>query len=89
MKVLMVAVSSESFRNLDAWVNIIYGTFTNHLFSNSIDTKDKETLGYGPDDRGSIPGRGNDGIFLVTASIPALGPAQLPNQWVPRLLITV
>jgi hypothetical protein len=44
-------------------------------------------LGYGLDNRGSISGRGNDGIFLFTTpSRPALGPTQPPNQWVPRAL---
>jgi hypothetical protein len=35
------------------------------------------------DDWGSIPGRGNDGIFLpTTKSTSALGPTQLPIKWV-------
>jgi hypothetical protein len=46
-----------------------------------------QRLGYGLDGRGSIPGRGSDGIFLfTTASRPALGPTQLPFQWVPTAL---
>jgi hypothetical protein len=40
---------------------------------------------YGLDDRGSIPDRQR--IFLlVPASRPALGPTQLPIQWVPGVL---
>jgi hypothetical protein len=40
-----------------------------------------------PRDRGSVPGRGNDGIFFfATASRPALGPTHHPLQWVPRVL---
>jgi hypothetical protein len=41
-------------------------------------------LDYGLDDRGSISGRGNDGILflLTTASRPALRPTQPPIQWV-------
>jgi hypothetical protein len=32
--------------------------------------------------RGSIPGRGNDGIFLFAiTSTPALGLTQPPNKW--------
>jgi hypothetical protein len=39
--------------------------------------------GYGLCGQGSNPGRSN--IFLSsTASRPALGPTQLPVQWVPR-----
>jgi len=43
------------------------------------------SIGYGLHDRGSIPYRSNDGIFLSspTASKPALGPTQPPIQWVP------
>jgi hypothetical protein len=37
------------------------------------------------DNRGSIPGR--DTIFLIiTTSRPALGPTQLPTQWMPGTL---
>jgi hypothetical protein len=36
------------------------------------------------DDRGSVPGGGNDGIFFfAVASRPALGPTQPPIQFVP------
>jgi len=45
-------------------------------------------LGYGLDDRGSIPDRGNDKFFFLfaTASRTNLGPTQSPIQWVPGLL---
>jgi hypothetical protein len=43
-------------------------------------------LGYGLDDRGSIPGRGNEAIFFVTVSIPTLGPINPRIQWVPGTL---
>jgi len=45
----------------------------------SIETK------LGLDDRGSIPGKGNDEIILLfaTASRPALRQTQPPIQWVP------
>jgi hypothetical protein len=44
-------------------------------------------LVHGLDDGGSIPGRGNDRIFLfATASRPALGPTQPPIQWLPGAL---
>jgi hypothetical protein len=45
-------------------------------------------LGYGMDDRGSIPGRGNDGkfYFFATESRPALGPTQPSVQWEPVAL---
>jgi hypothetical protein len=44
-----------------------------------------ETLGYGKDDRDSIPATGNDGIFFLIAFAfrPPLGSIQLPIQWVP------
>jgi len=39
---------------------------------------------YGLDDRGSIPGMGNDGnILFATASRPALGHTYPPIRWVP------
>jgi hypothetical protein len=42
-------------------------------------------LGYRRDDRGSIPGRGWEGIFLLATMFrPALGPNQPPIQWVPE-----
>jgi len=42
-------------------------------------------LAYGLDDRCSVPGRFNDGIFFfATASILSLGPTQPSIQWVPR-----
>jgi hypothetical protein len=41
--------------------------------------------GYGLDDRGSIPGRG-EVILSSTASRPALGPTQPPIQWVTEAL---
>jgi hypothetical protein len=40
-------------------------------------------LGYAMQNQGSIPGRGWDFIFPATASRPALGFIQPPNQWVP------
>jgi len=45
-------------------------------------------LGYGLDDRGSIPGRGNNGIFLSSLPPyrPALRPTQPPIQRVPAAL---
>jgi hypothetical protein len=45
-------------------------------------------LGYGLDDRGSIPGEANDGIYFLfaTASRPALGPTQPPIQQVKESL---
>jgi len=39
-------------------------------------------MGYRLGGRSSNSGRGNNGTFLVTASIPALGPTQHPIQWV-------
>jgi hypothetical protein len=42
-------------------------------------------LGYGLDGHFSIPGRGKICIFSMT-SRPALGPTQLPTQWVPGAL---
>jgi hypothetical protein len=38
------------------------------------------------DDRGSIPGVGWEFFFFDTVSRPALGPTQLPIQWVPEVL---
>jgi hypothetical protein len=40
------------------------------------------------DDRGSVPGRGNDGIIflIVTASRPNLGSIQPPIQWMQQAL---
>jgi len=43
-----------------------------------------QRLGYRLDSRGSISGRGKEGIFLfATASRPALGSTEPPIQWVP------
>jgi hypothetical protein len=44
-------------------------------------------LGYGLDDRGSIPGRGNDGIYFSSPPSfrPALGLTHSPIQWVPGI----
>jgi hypothetical protein len=42
-------------------------------------------LGYGLDDRGSIPIRGKK-VFLSIVSRPALGSIQPPNQWTPGAL---
>jgi hypothetical protein len=42
--------------------------------------------GYGLEDRGSIPGRGEMIFPLASVSRPALGPIQLPVQWVPGVL---
>jgi hypothetical protein len=41
--------------------------------------------GYGLDGRGLIAGRGKIYLFS-TASRPALGPTQLPIQWLPGVL---
>jgi hypothetical protein len=44
-----------------------------------------QRLGYGLDDRVSIPARGRKGIFFflfATALIPVLGPTEPPIQWV-------
>jgi len=42
-----------------------------------------QRLGYGLDDQGLIPERGNDRIFFfTTASRPALGPTHPPIQGV-------
>jgi len=42
-------------------------------------------LGYGLDDRGSVPGRGQrrDFHLCITTSRPGLRPADLPIHWVP------
>jgi hypothetical protein len=40
----------------------------------------------GPGDLGSISGRGDRIFPLASVSRPALGPTQLPVQWVPRVL---
>jgi len=46
-----------------------------------------QSLGYGLNDWGSIPGRGNDGIFhFAIASREALDPTQPSLHWAPRLL---
>jgi hypothetical protein len=39
-----------------------------------------------PSDRGSIPGRGERTFPVASVSRPALGPTQLPVQWVPGAL---
>jgi hypothetical protein len=39
-----------------------------------------------PDDRSSIPGRGERIFPVASVSRPALGPTQLPVQWVPGIL---
>jgi hypothetical protein len=44
--------------------------------------------GYGLDDRGSIPGRGERIFLLASVSRPALGPTQPPFKWVPWVLST-
>jgi hypothetical protein len=42
--------------------------------------------GYGLDDRGSIPGKGERIFPAAFVSRPALGPTHPPVQWVPRVL---
>jgi hypothetical protein len=42
--------------------------------------------GYGLDERGAIPGRGERIFLLASVSRPALGPIQPPVQWVPGVL---
>jgi hypothetical protein len=42
--------------------------------------------GYGLDDRGSIPGRGERIFHLSSVSRPALGPTQPPVQLVPGVI---
>jgi hypothetical protein len=39
-----------------------------------------------PGDTSSIPGRGEIIVPLASVSRPALGPTQLPMQWVPGVL---
>jgi hypothetical protein len=47
-------------------------------------------LGYGMNDRSSVPGRFNDRIFLFAIAFRlALGPTQPPLQWVPGAITPV
>jgi hypothetical protein len=56
---------------------------TVHIVIQRVTAQTVQKLGYGQENRGSIPGRGDDGIFLVfaTASRPALGKTQYLIQW--------
>jgi hypothetical protein len=65
--------------------------FTNKSLYNSLRAagvaQSVHRLGYGLDDRGSIPGRDNDGIFSHRHSAQTgLGPTKPPIQWVPGAL---
>jgi hypothetical protein len=47
----------------------------------SWDSSVSKPMGYRPDDQNSIPSRGKNFLFSITSS-PALGPTQLPIQWI-------
>jgi hypothetical protein len=81
--VTSVATPMSLTFNIFKW----YGILTD--VSYSMQNFKGSSLGYGLDDRGSIPGRGWNFFLLATASGAALGPTQLPVRWLLGVLSPV
>jgi hypothetical protein len=70
---------------LTSWVTITKHTLLQDWYQwGSLIGRSVYWLGYGLDDRGSIPGTARDCFLFATASRPAQGLTQPPIQWVPR-----